>query len=457
MYKKLIGFSVLLLALLCLSVFLFEQHHADQKKLEQILTATDQDPSDYVQKDLQMDADRQTQLSAHFLEQYFSPWVAMPQTPEFLSGALEQVSEDLHHARQYPGWGVNAQPLAKGFIEKLAQNADLATFPNLKQPGIMVATVAVRGMPTSLPSYGRPGQAGQGYPFDNWQISLISLGYPVYILHQSKDGLWYLIASSSYQGWVPAQSVAFAKEEFQQAWRSHPFVVSIKDDVPLYNPETKAALASMQMGSLYPKLAENDQRIQLMLPQKDAKGDAVAADAWADKNVVQEFPLPISTKAIAQSLEAFMNTPYGWGGLNNQRDCSATVQDVFALFGIWLPRNSFQQTRNSGYVSMTDLTEAEKLTLIHRSAQPFFSLIHFPGHVGIYIGQRQGQDYLLHDSWGIVTRNIWGKEGRIVIGRTVITPLPYPQGFYNVPKNLLQKATGFSNLIPPNEGMSHAP
>lgn len=436
---------VLLVLLLCVVGYTYQTHYADSDKIEKLLASIDQDPSHYVQQDVRVNPQQQAGWTAQFLANYFSPW--MQQSPKFLAEIMVQEREALQTALDQPAWGVNFHHLSRHWIQDIEQNADLKSFPNIKQPGIMISEAPVRTMPSLLPSFHNPQQPGEGYPFDNWQISNIAVGYPVYIVHQTKDGLWYLIATSSYQGWVPSQRVAFAGGDFQQAWRAHPFVVSMRDNVTAVN-QTGRSLAILRMGSLYPQLAEEEGRVKLMLPLKNAEGDAEAVELWADKTAVRVFPLPLSTRAIATALQEFMDTPYGWGGLYHQRDCSATIQDVFGLFGIWLPRNSQQQINNSRFVSLEDLTPAEKLKPLHTSALPFYTLIHFPGHVAIYLGQWQGQDYILHDNWGIVTKNIWGKEGRIIVGRTLITPLRYPLGFYNVPKDFLQKATGFSNLGP---------
>ncbi len=52
--------------------------------------------------------------------------------------------------------------------------------------------------------------------------------------------------------------------------------------------------------------------------------------------------------------------------------------------------------------------------------------MHFPGHIGIYVGMRHGQPYVLQDMWGIRTHDLLGREGRAIIGKTVILPLYFP-------------------------------
>lgn len=53
--------------------------------------------------------------------------------------------------------------------------------------GIAVRETLVRVLPTADPAYYDPRQAGQGYPFDNLQMSSVHPGTPVYVLAASRD------------------------------------------------------------------------------------------------------------------------------------------------------------------------------------------------------------------------------------------------------------------------------
>ena len=66
----------------------------------------------------------------------------------------------------------------------------------------------------------------------------------------------------------------------------------------------------------------------------------------------------------------------------------------------------------------------EKLRTIRARGVPFASLIWMPGHIGLYLGSDpRGEPLLLHNIWGVRTRQPDGREGRAVIGRLVITSL----------------------------------
>ena len=61
---------------------------------------------------------------------------------------------------------------------------------------------------------------------------------------------------------------------------------------------------------------------------------------------------PLSRAALFERAFQLLHTPYGWGGTGSQRDCSRLLMDLFASFGVLLPRNSRQQAQ-AGVERMT--------------------------------------------------------------------------------------------------------
>ncbi len=135
------------------------------------------------------------------------------------------------------------------------------------------------------------------------------------------------------------------------------------------------------------------------------------------------FPLPLSSGALASLADGMMGRPYAWGGLYQERDCSATVRDLFIPFGLWLPRNSAQQARAGRVISLENLTPEEKEQAVLRQGVPFLTLLWMQGHVMLYIGEFRGRPLVLQNLWGIKTRRWGGGEGRRVVGRVVVTTL----------------------------------
>ncbi|HKW47285.1 MAG TPA: SH3 domain-containing C40 family peptidase [Gemmatimonadaceae bacterium] len=77
-----------------------------------------------------------------------------------------------------------------------------------------------------------------------------------------------------------------------------------------------------------------------------APGEAVVSgEALHAMDLTTRFPM--NAQAIGQSgVELFVGTSYQWGGITPWgADCSGLVQSVFALHGVSLPRDAWQQAR----------------------------------------------------------------------------------------------------------------
>lgn len=108
-------------------------------------------------------------------------------------------------------------------------------------------------------------------------------------------------------------------------------------------------------------------------------GDVVEATQLADK-----FPLdPVAITRSAQ--EFFAGTSYLWGGVTPWgADCSGIVQTVFALHGMQLPRDAWQQAER-GEDAGRDVGELKTADLLFFSDRPDKRIT----HVGIALGERR--------------------------------------------------------------------
>jgi hypothetical protein len=86
------------------------------------------------------------------------------------------------------------------------------------------------------------------------------------------------------------------------------------------------------------------------------------------------------------------------------------------------------------------------MDIIQTKGRPFVSLIHFPGHIGLYLGTHEGKPVILHSTWGHKTRK-GAVEGGLIIGRSVITTLKAGSGLHpNQPGGLIDRATRLIHL-----------
>ena len=99
-------------------------------------------------------------------------------------------------------------------------------------------------------------------------------------------------------------------------------------------------------------------------------GDAVPRAALHDR-------FPTMATAIGQSaVDLFVGTSYQWGGVTPWgADCSGLVQSVFALHGVRLPRDAWQQAR-AGREAGRGIVEARAADLLFFSDRPDAHITH---------------------------------------------------------------------------------
>ena len=69
------------------------------------------------------------------------------------------------------------------------------------------------------------------------------------------------------------------------------------------------------------------------------------------------------------------------------------------------------------------MNDDAKLEAIKKEAKPFETLLYLKGHILLYVGLYNGEPAVLHTVWGIRTADTDGKEGRHIVGKTVISSL----------------------------------
>ncbi len=117
-----------------------------------------------------------------------------------------------------------------------------------------------------------------------------------------------------------------------------------------------------------------------------------------------------------------LKSNYGWGGMYGQRDCSSTLRDAFIPFGIWLPRNSLQQSKLGDVISLEGLSDEAKIATIKEKATAFKTLLYKQGHIVLYVGTYKGKVVVFQNTWGIKTDKD-GIEGRFIVGKTLFSTL----------------------------------
>lgn len=373
-------------------------------------------------------AGQQEGLAQAFLERHFSPWsegfnVSAPGSDPFWG---------LKHFEERPVYGENLLPLPAAWLEDMAGQSAPERFPSLAQPAVTVTAASLRVLPTHKPVFFDPADPGEGFPFDTLQNSLLPPGTPVMAAHSSLDGDWLLVMAAHVSGWVRPWDVALVDQAFMEAFRSAGMIAFTRDNTPVTSIRGDF-LVRGRVGMILPQRPDPAPpgMVSVLVPLRRADGWAVAEPALAPAPPAATWPLAATGEHFAGVLDGLVHQPYGWGGLFENRDCSALIQDVYALFGIAMPRNSRAQARAGRLVPLEGMGAVEKEKRILEQGAPLLTIVNMPGHVMLYLGPdpASGRPVVLHAIWGLRTEKPRGRSGatatpgRWVLGRTVITTL----------------------------------
>ena len=312
------------------------------------------------------------------------------------------------------GYAENMRPWTDVAWERMRHNAALDEAIGQGRAAVVVQHADLRLAPTAKPRFAKVQGAGQGWPFDDFQQSSAAVGTPLMVYHASRDGAWLLVQSPMAWGWVAAERVAFMDASQQSMWKSASLGAVVREGVPL-----KTSAAFLSLANIGTVLPVNGTEVTVPVRGFDGKADMVSV--VVPSGVVLPMPQPLTAQAVATIGDRMMGENYGWGGMYGNRDCSAMMRDLFAPFGIWLPRNSAAQARAGAFHSLENMSAGRKMEAILHGAEPFRTLLWLPGHIGLYVGQFEGEPVFFHDIWGIRSRLGDGREGRVILGRAVIT------------------------------------
>jgi cell wall-associated NlpC family hydrolase len=346
------------------------------------------------------------------------------------------------------GYGQNFRPHTEGWIDGIERNMNLQQFaqaPRYAPSARAISTDAllVRELPTMDPSFYSHRLAGQGYPFDNLQISSVRPGTPLYVLGHSVDGAWDYVQTPEVQGWVQANGVGMVDDTFVSTWThraSTGWGVVIAASTPVGDASGGTFRFNATMGTLLPLAASaptasasesatapapaHAHQYAVLVPARDIDGRALIRRALLPDTAIAPAPIAATPRDLAMLMKSLIGRPYGWGNMNFYNDCSSELQSIFAAFGVWLPRHSSAQMTAGDMTDLTAQTPAQRLAYLMEHGKPMRTLIYIGGHVMLYLGTttRDGQTVPLvyQDIWGMSPAD---NSRRAVIGGSVIFPL----------------------------------
>jgi len=266
----------------------------------------------------------------------------------------------------------------------------------------------------------------------------------------TRDKAWVLAETPYATGWLQSKHVAFVDQDFIKTWERGQYAIIIRDKTPVYDDQWKFLFES-SLGSLFPVVAEKNESIKVLVAVADMNRRAVSKSTTVSKGTAVLKPLKMTPLNMAHMANELIDEPYGWGGMYGNRDCSAMIRDLFAPFGLWLPRNSADQAREGGvFIDLRNLSPEEKERMIVKRGIPYLTLIWKKGHIMLYIGNHQGKALVFHNFWSVRTKDMLGRQERIIVGHAAITTLHPGMELYNTDSSkddYLNNVLGMTLLI----------
>ena len=398
-------------------------------------THIEQDTTPFTKGIELMTADEQLSYDQMYNEKFFAPWM---QSAIELSKGAKTWQFKYSKEKTYRSDG---QRIPKSWYKYEIKNSNFKNSDTLNIPAITLRHTDLRLYPSSRGIYYNPKRAGEGFPFDYSQNSSVHMNTPIMISHYSEDKLWVYSQTSFASGWIKIEDIAFTNFEFQEKFQNGDYAITVKDNLNLSDDDGDISL--VKMGTIFPIDPESK---KYLMAKKDKKGFAVLSEITVDDvDIIAHKPIKFNQYNLAYISKQLVGEPYGWGGKEKCRDCSALTRDFFAPFGIYLPRNSRQQARaGNAFMSLKGLKAKEKKQTIIDYAKPFRSMLFVPGHITLYLGEKKGEPIILHNYWGVRLND----GSKRVMGRAVITTTNPGIELKNVRKRsmLINTLTGIVNF-----------
>lgn len=261
---------------------------------------------------------------------------------------------------------------------------------------------------------------------DIFQETAILLNEPAVVLHTSADGKFYYICIRNYRGWVAADAMGLCEdyEAWKRAGDKESFLVVTGSRITLsedpYEPSVSGR--ELTMGTKF-SLAKEPGTIKSVRNRVSYDNYIINFPVRNEDGMLsyQEALVPVSSDVHVGYLEytqaAILNQAfkmlgevYGWGGMADARDCSSLVMELYQCFGFEIPRNGsgIAMIPGADNVDLTSMTVKEKEKALKDAACG--SVLYFPGHIMIYLGEADGNFYCLSASGSFAPEGTSSRE-----------------------------------------------
>jgi hypothetical protein len=298
--------------------------------------------------------------------------------------------------------GYSDKPVGAGFFEKINENVDYGQFENAADVkfAMTVKYAELRVFPTREKLY----SSLDTLDLDRMQITQLDIASPIAIVYSTKDKEWHYAISEIAEGWISKDSFAFCSRETVKDYKLwDKLVLTTSPNSDIYkNAEMTDFFDYVKMGAALPLGNIKDDVVEIRVPYAkpdNSLGFKKAYIALADVSIGH---VKYTKRNVLIQAFKHLNSPYGWGGMNGEQDCSSFIRQIFACFGIVMPRNSTGQIQAGVFAGSFEPGEPEyvRAQRIIENAEPAGAIMYFPGHIMLYVGYEAQKPYIIHSIWG---------------------------------------------------------
>jgi len=355
-------------------------------------------------------------LQSEYEKYYFSVW-----RHEKPRASLKNVQWAFRTYGIKNSFAENFHPQTQEFFDEMQRNSNFDEYGSLNANAITLRHVDMRVFPTSKPLLRDPNSAGEGFPFDYMQNSSLGANKPLFVSHYSKDREWLYAFSSFASGWIKSSEVVFLEKEHTDEWQNAQQIFFIKEKQAIHDSNGNFLFAS-KLGTLLALISEDEDSFTALAISSYKNSKPLFEKVKISKSIAKKEVLNLDRDSLNIIMSEVFKDNYGWGGMYGQRDCSSMLRDMYAPFGIWLPRNSAEQAKVGEVISLENLSDDEKISTIKEKAIPFETLLYNNKHIVLYVGLYDDEITIFHNTWGVKTIKD-EVRGRAVVGKTIFSTL----------------------------------
>jgi len=318
----------------------------------------------------------------------------------------------------------------EAFFQELETGMDLDSIPPdvPVRLGLVTSYTHQRILPTDEELY----SSMKSTDLDRLQNSAYDIGTPLAVLHSTRDGLWLYTITPLSEGWIRSDHVGYcSREQLAHYLYAESFVITTGAKIDLFlDHQLKTHHAYARMGCRFPSRETGFPGVvEVLLPFRNEEGGCEFRGGFVMESQVSRGYLPYTPRTVILQAFKLLHSPYGWGDMHGEQDCSRFIQEIFSTVGIQFPRNSMQQAKVGRLIASFDRESGieKRLAALSDGSLGGVSILHMNGHIMLFLGNADGIPYAIHDMRGYSEPD-GNKERFRLVNRVVVSTLKIGEG-----------------------------